>query len=167
MILQSLQQHFPARKTEWLMGGLAICWGLYTLQNPDIFTNPETAYVLRKMVEMASVLGVHPALLWGGSAVIAGVIRIVALIINGAYVRTPFWRAVAAFATMLIFTQVSIALWKSGVPNWGLVVYPWLVIADLLSSYRAAQDTVLAEVNRRSQKEASGASNSRSRFRPA
>lgn len=167
MILQaikSLQQHFPARKTEWLMSGLAICWGCYTIQNPAIFTNVETAGVLRRMVEMASIIGVRPESLWGGSAIGAGVVRFIALLINGAYARTPFWRAVAGFATMFIFTQVSIALWRSGVPNWGLVVYPWLVIADLLSTYRAAQDAVLAEVNRRSQKEAPGARTNRSRF---
>lgn len=157
MILQSLQQHFPARKIEWLMAGLAICWGSYTLAHPELFYQNGTASVLRHMTEMASVMGLAPEHLWGGGALTAGIIRATALFVNGAYVRTPFWRAVAAFATMFVFTQVSVALWKSGVPNYGLVLYPWLVIADLLSSFRAAQDAVLAEVQRRSQKDAPGA----------
>jgi hypothetical protein len=157
MILRALGQHWPARKIEWIMAGLTATWGGYILLHPEIFTQPETAEILSGMIVMAQTYGIAPENFWGGGALLMGLIRAIALFINGAYVRTPLFRALAAFGTMFIFTQVSIALHRSGVPNFGLVVYPWLVFADLLSAYRAAQDAVYAEVQRRSQKEAAGA----------
>lgn len=155
MVLHALRQHWPARKIEWLMSGLAACWGSYILAFPEVFDQPATATLLRPMVDMVEWIG-DPATIWGGGALAMGLIRAVALFINGAYVRTPLFRAIAAFGTMFIFTQVSIAFYRTGVPNFGLVVYPWLVVADLLSAFRAAQDAVLAEAQRRSQKEFNG-----------
>lgn len=159
MILRSLSQHWPARKIEWLMAGLTFVWGYYILAHPGVFTQPETREILSGMVTLAGLYGLTPVVFWGGGAMFMGLLRALALFINGAYARTPIFRAVAAFGTMFIFTQVSIALYRSGVPNFGIVVYSWLVIADLLSAYRAAQDAVFAEVQRRSQKDATGAAN--------
>lgn len=156
MVLRALRQHWPARKIEWLMAGLAVCWGAYIKAYPEIFYQPETSSVLGGMVAMSDWLGMSPENVWGGSAMIFGAIRMIALFINGAYVRTPIFRAIAAFGTMFIFTQVSIALYRSGVPNLGLVVYPWLVVADLLSVFRAAQDALFAENQRQNQKENDG-----------
>lgn len=156
MILHSLQQHWPARKLEWMMVGLSLSWGAYAVFHPELFTQPATAAVLRQMVVMSSWLSPRPELVWGGGAILMGLVRFVALFINGAYVRSPMFRSVAAFGTMFIFTQVSIALYRSGVANWGLVIYPWLVGVDLMSSYRAAQDAVFAEAQRRSHRDKSG-----------
>lgn len=157
MILRSLSQHWPARKIEWLMAALTFLWGFYILQHPEVFTQRQTSEILSNMVEMAAIYGLKPETFWGWGAFSMGLIRATALFVNGAYVRTPIFRMIAAFGSMFIFTQVSIALYRSGVPNFGIVVYPWLVFADLLSAYRAAQDAVFAEVQRRSQKDATGA----------
>lgn len=153
MIVRSLRQHWPARKLEWLMSGFMLTWGCYVLLHPEIFTAPETAGPLSGLVVISNPITEFPALAWGGAAFIVGLCRGLALFVNGAWTRTPLIRLVASFASMFIVTQIIIGLWTSGVPNTGLVVYPWFVIADLLSAYRAAVDVVHAEKLREAQKE--------------
>lgn len=153
MIINSLRQHWPARKLEWLMAGFAVSWGLYVLFHPSLFTDPATATTLKGLTEISAPVTEYPALAWGGVFFLTGLLRATALFINGAYTRTPLIRVLACFVTMFIVMQIIIGLWNSGVPNSDLVVYPWFIVADLLSAYRAAIDVVHAEKQRGVQKE--------------
>ena len=153
MVIRSLRQHWPARKMEWLMSGVMIAWGWYVLMHPAMFYDPATKALFGGMAAISAPITEYPALLWGGSAFVVGLARGIALFVNGAWTRTPLVRVVASFISMFIFTQIVIGLWQSGVPNTGLVVYPWFVVADLLSAYRAAVDVVHAEKQREVQKE--------------
>lgn len=148
VIVRSLKQHWPARKLEWLMTIFVTLWGLYVLSHPVLFVAAATAEPLAGLARIAYGFGYEPYLFWGTVATAMGALRGLGLFINGAYARTPIWRAVAAFGSMFIFTQISIAVYQSGVPNLGLVIYPWLVAVDLLSTYRAGQDAVYAEMQR-------------------
>ena len=153
MIIRSLRQHWPSRKTEWLMAGFLLTWGTYVLLHPGLFTAPATSVVFAGMAGITAPFTVYPALAWGGAAALTGLCRSMALFINGAWTRTPLIRLIASFASMFVVTQIVVGLWKSGVPNTGIVVYPWLIVADLLSAYRAAVDVVHAEKQREILKE--------------
>lgn len=148
MIIRSLRQHFPARKTEWLNSGFLICWGVYVMLHPELFTDPNSAKLWSGMLAVAEYTGIYPALFWGGGAFIVGMLRSVALFINGSWTRTPLIRLIASFGSMLIISQIIIGFYHSGLSNTGLVVYPWLVVADLLSAYQAGCDVVHAEKQR-------------------
>jgi len=163
MIIRSLRQHWPSRKIEWLMSGMLTTWGFYLLLHPEVFTNPETGVLFAGMVSLSNYIAPYPALVWGGLAFAAGSARAIALFINGAYTRTPMIRVITSFISMFILTQIVIGLWKSGVPNMGLVVYPWLVVADLLSAHRAAIDVIHAAEQRRELKETNRAASDRLR----
>lgn len=147
MILAALGRHWPARKMEWIMAGISASWGFYVLTHPELFTNPETAVLMSGLASFVPA-GWDPSLVWGLGALLVGLMRGIALYINGAHIRTPVVRAVAAFLTILVFFQVSRGLWATGVPNMGLVIYPWLVIADIISAYSAGQDAIQSEVQR-------------------
>lgn len=153
MIIRSLRQHWPARKLEWIMSGFMVSWGLYVLLHPGVFTDPRTSAPLSGLVSITNQITEYPALIWGGAAFGIGLARSLALFVNGAYTRTPLIRLICSFASMFIITQIVVGLAKSGVPNTGLVVYPWFVVADLLSAYRAAVDVVHAEKQREAEKE--------------
>lgn len=157
MMIRSLRQHWPSRKTEWLMAGFLATWGIYVLLNPSLFSNPATGVLYAGLTAVSGYFTAYPALFWGGAAFLIGLCRAVALFVNGAYTRTPLVRVVASFLSMFILTQVLIGLWKSGVPNTGIIVYAWLVVADLLSAYRAAVDVVYAEKHRHDVRESSRA----------
>lgn len=153
MVVESLKSHWPARKMEWLMSGIMVAWGVYVLLHPEMFHNSATRALLSGLTAISDPFTPYPALFWGGAAFTVGLCRAIALFINGAWTRTPLVRVIASFVSMFIFTQIIIGLWQSGVPNTALVVYPWFVIADLLSAYRAAVDVVHAEKQREVEKE--------------
>lgn len=164
MIIRSLRQHWPARKMEWLMAGWMLCWGVYVLLHPGMFSEPATATLFSGMAAISAPLTIYPALAWGGVAAITGLSRALALFVNGAWTRTPLVRLIASFVSMFVVTQIVVGLWQSGVPNTGLVVYPWLIVADLLSAYRAAVDVVHAEKQREVIKESRRAHRSDSKL---
>jgi hypothetical protein len=134
------------------MAGFMFTWGLYVLMHPQMFTDPNSEKMFSGLAAISAPVTQYPALAWGGLAFAAGISRAVALFINGAYTRTPMIRLIASFVSMFILTQISIGSYDSGVPNPGVVVYPWFVIADLLSAYRAAVDAVHAEKQRHDKK---------------
>lgn len=143
MLIVQLKKHFPARWPEWFMAGMSFMWGAYISLHPELFEQPATAIVLAGMKQMAG--NFPPAAIWGLSTVTLGLIRAAALFVNGAYTRTPMIRLGMSFASAFVWTQVFIGLYKSGVPNMGLVVYAGLVMMDIVSAWRAATDTVFAE----------------------
>lgn len=151
MLIVSLKQHFPARWPEWFMSAVSFAWGSYVVLHPELFTQDATREVLSGLAAMAGNL--PPAALWGLSAVILGLVRGAALFVNGAYTRTPLIRLIMSFLSAFVWTQVYIGLWKSGVPNMGLVVYGALVVMDIVSAYRATADTMFAEKLRRDLKQ--------------
>jgi hypothetical protein len=167
MIIRSLRQHWPARKLEWLMAGFLLTWGVYVLLHPELFTSSATAILLSGMVSITAPFTIYPALAWGGAAALTGLCRGMALFVNGAWTRTPLIRLIASFVSMFVITQIVVGLWKSGVSNTGVVVYPWLIVADLLSAYRAAVDVVHAEKQREVNKESRRARRSDSNIRLA
>lgn len=164
MMIHSLRQHWPARKTEWIMAGWLGTWGVYVLLHPQLFTADSTRELWSGMTAITSEITQYPALAWGGAAFLTAVIRISALLVNGLYTRTPLIRLVTSFASMFIVTQVCVGLWKSGVSNTGLVVYPWLVVVDLLSTFRAAVDVAHAEKQRQDDRELRRADRSSSSY---
>lgn len=153
MIIQSLRQHWPSRKMEWLGSGFLVSWGIYVLLHPELFTQDATAQVFQGLAALSDPYFRYPAIAWGGLAFGVGLARAVALFINGAYVRTPAIRVATSFVSIFILTQICLGMWHSGVPNTGIVVYPWLIIADIISAYRAAVDVVYAETVRQQSKD--------------
>ena len=143
-MITSLRQHWPSRKMEWMNAFFLSSWGLYVLLHPELFSNPGTASLFGGMSAMVSDITDYPALVWGGVAFSASLVRAIALFVNGAYARTPVIRVATSFISMFIVTQIFFGLWQSGLPNTGLVVYPWFILADMLSAYRASVDAVHA-----------------------
>lgn len=130
------------------MAGLILSWGVYTLTHPAMFEKSATAQVFSGLLAMnPTSYPVH--VFWGGMASTVGLCRLIALTVNGFYVRTPIVRLMGACITAFVFTQVSIALWDSGVANTGLAVYPWLVVADMVSAYASAKDAIEADAENR------------------
>lgn len=149
MIVRSLRQHFPARFPEWWSGGILTLWGLYLLNHPGLFLDPRIKDLFSGMIVVANFWGMgQPSVAWGVTAFSVGLVRLMALFVNGLHTRTPLIRLGTSFASAFIWTQVYLGLYKSGVPNLGLVVYGGLVFSDLCSSYRAGIDVTWAERHR-------------------
>lgn len=113
MIIVSLQKHFAARAPEWFASGTMALWGLYLFLHPNLFEDP-------RLSEVFKGLNTFDQSTWATAALTVGVVRGMALFVNGAYTRTPLIRLLTAFLSAFIWTQVLIGLFKSGVPNLGL-----------------------------------------------
>lgn len=142
--LARLHRAFPERAVEWGLGYIMVSWGLMVLLNPGIFSSSSAYNGWATMATEGT---------WGTVALSAGLIRLGALYVNGAHYRTPAVRVGTSFVSMFIWFWIVIGL-LVGPPSTGLAVYPWLMVGDGFSVYRAAGDAY--EASFRHKKEGNG-----------
>lgn len=132
---RSFTRTFPMRAVEWLMACVTITLGVVMFQPAADWNHSEVA----GLVEMA-----RPAT-WGFICVILGATRFAALVINGAWRPSPHIRALMAFLTCFIWTQIAVTILSSDLVTlaWGIV--PWFVVAELYSVLRASSDARLSD----------------------
>lgn len=131
MMIVKLQQHFPLRVTDWLLGGILTTWGMLCLYlDPAAWELPIYSGLRAFASQQA----------WGSVALILGSMRMTALFVNGAVRRTPHVRGVGAFLSVLIWLQLSLAMFQAEVATVAVAIYPWLFVADIYNVYRASQD---------------------------
>ncbi len=130
-------QHFQVRFSEWFNALALFGWGVYVILHPTMMLDPRVAALWSGML---AIMGQES---WGLAAVLTGACRLGALYVNGHHARTPAIRLVASFFSAFVWTQISVGLWKAGVPNTGIWLYPCLVLADIYSAFRASGDVTL------------------------
>ena len=144
-------KHFQARALEWLNAGILICWGLYLLLHPGMFSDPRVSAMWTGLGTIAA----QPT--WGVVALIGGGVRASALYVNGRSKRTPLIRLIASFFSAFILTQITMGLFNSDTPNTGVIVYSALVLADLYSAFRSSADAMFVAQHGKDQSEPSRA----------
>jgi len=136
-IATGIKRHFPTRVSEWFLSGALVAWGWILLSPGDTFSaSPSFAH----MAVMASERT------WGLAAITVGLVRVVALIINGTFADTgysrasPYVRAIMSILACFVWAQITLGL--IGAPNTstGLAVYPILFLLDSWNCVRAAGD---------------------------
>lgn len=132
-----IAHHFPARRSEWVLAGMLVAWGLILIQPGETFDgNPAWAQMLLWMSEES----------WGCFAVSVGSFRLAALLVNGTFSGTwygrfsPHVRGAASFMSCFLWFQISFGLWASDAATTGLAVYPGLLILDAMNIIAASRD---------------------------
>lgn len=149
-----MKKHFEVRATEWYSALVLAGWGAYTILHPSLYQGPGNPY-------FGAMLSVASQEKWGLIAFSIGFIRVTALFINGKWGVTPTVRIVTSFISGFVWFCVSVGLFKSGLPNYGLITYPALLLADAHSCYRAAIDAAEARELKKLHKAAEAGSNVR------
>lgn len=132
-----IHDHFPARRSEWVLAGMLVAWG-YILIGPDL-----TFAGNRAWSQMAAMMDERA---WGWLAIAIGAFRLLALIINGTFSGTwygrwsPHIRALASFMTCFLWFQISFGLWVSDAATTGLALYPGLFVLDAMNIVAASKD---------------------------
>lgn len=132
-----IADHFPARRSEWVLAGILIVWGLILIGPAETFAQSKA------WSQMAAIM---PERSWGFFAIGIGTFRLVALIINGTFAGTwygrwsPHVRALASFLTCFLWFQISFGLWASDAATTGLAVYPGLLVLDAMNIVAASKD---------------------------
>lgn len=129
----SLKQTFPIRKSEWVMAFITVgLWLVFSI-NTELFTAKEYA----GMARWAS----QPV--WAWLMFVVGVGRVAILGINGAYWRSPHWRAGLTFLNCFVWYQLSVGLAQNvGV---GMVVFPGLLALDVFNFRQAFLEAATSE----------------------
>lgn len=136
MIILELRKHFPPRAIEWLISAILVSWGITVILTPGLFKLNE-AY--------AGLLLMAPQERWGLYSFIIGAVRMMALFVNGSWVRTPVIRLVCSFASAFVWTQVFLGFLNAPVPTTAFAFFPWFIASDLYSAFRAGTDAYLAQ----------------------
>lgn len=132
--IESGWKHFQARFSEWQNAAILFSLGLYLNLHLDMLTNPAAGDIFKGFV---AVMGAPS---WALVGILVGGSRLAALYVNGAHTRTPLVRLVTAFFSAGVFTQIANAFAGASSPNFGVIVFSYLVLADLYSAFRASAD---------------------------
>lgn len=143
MIIVEMKKHFQLRALEWWSAGTMSSWGFMVLAFPHMFEENPAALALVKLA---------PQHVWGLAAFIVGFTRVVALLINGLWYRTPAIRWICAMLSVLIWFFVAAGFTSSPIINMGTVIYGWHMIADMYSAFRSASDFIEADAQNRLKK---------------
>ncbi len=132
-----IHDHFPARRSEWVLAGIMVAWGWILLKPTAVFASHPSWSQMAAMMDEAT---------WGWLAISIGSFRLLALIVNGTFARTwygrwsPHVRALASFLSCFLWFQISFGLWASDAATTGLAVYPGLLVLDAMNIVAASKD---------------------------
>lgn len=131
IVLRNIATHFPARSSEWIMGVGLTCWGASLLTAQVIFaSNPNFAGM--------AALGQEET--WGAVAVAAGLMRLLALFVNGTYQsfrHSPHMRAATGGVACFVWCSIWIALMASPTAR---IAYGMLLAIEINNVWRAGAD---------------------------
>lgn len=128
---QSLRDTFPTRASEWALGLMLFLWSVVLTFNVDLFASTPSFSVLSQLMPQGT---------WALLCMIAGGGRLIMLLINGAWRRSPHLRAIAAFVSCFFWFQISIGILQAGTFGTGLAIYPILFLLDVYNVFRASRD---------------------------
>lgn len=136
-VYSGIAEHFPTRRSEWVLAGAMVLWGSLLLSPGPIF-NQSPAW--------AGLMAWATEDVWGWSAVMIGAFRLVALLINGTFHDSwygrysPHVRGLASFMSCFVWMQLSWGLFNAPYMTTGLAIYPSLLLLDLMNVVAAASD---------------------------
>lgn len=125
---------FP-RLMEWQAAFVLFGGALLLLVNEDLFETSPVGYHL--MEKWAS----QPA--WGYFTLTLATGRLVVLIVNGAWRRSPHARAVTAFLSCAVWFPLTASF--SAAAGWGMVFAAGMLLGDLLNIVRTARDARIVD----------------------
>jgi hypothetical protein len=138
-IVLHIGKHLPTRWPEWILASMLTSWGGILLRPENTFGSSPSYEGLARIASEQT---------WGWFCLGAGVIRLIALTVNGSWVPTTYHlRSLTAFLSCFFWLQITIGFMASGNASTGLAVYPWLLIADIACVYLSARDYRISRVS--------------------
>ena len=110
-----------------------------------VLMHPGDTFAISRSYDAFQAVGNEEA--WGRFLMLIGVARIVALMINGAWRRTPVIRFIGSMVAAILWAQFALLFFNSGAPalSTGLGVYPWLFFFELIACFYIVMDVIHAE----------------------
>lgn len=129
--------YFKKRFTEWLTGISASIWGLIALLEIKIFyTSPL----------FSSMTQIMPGPFWAYMAFLAGILKCIFLIVNGAWRRSAHLRTFGSIITFTIWSFILVGYLKAGYVSPNAVLPLALMAADIFSIWNSAAEAKRADI---------------------
>ena len=125
---------------EWILATGMFGWGLLCLASPTLFDTREFYHPL---------LLVMPQLAWGLLTALTGFLRLVFLVINGAWRPSAHLRAIGCAVGALLWGGLLIGSLSLDWISTATSVYATLMVSDILSLWFSAGDAKLADMTAR------------------
>ena len=135
---ESLQTTFPTRALEWFLTFALFNLGVIFWLTPDLFASN---------VGWAGMANLADQSTWCAVCLIVGVARILALVINGLWWRSPLVRCVGAFISCFVWWQLSAGL--IGNAGLGAAVLPLCFVGDVYNAIRCSRKSGVSEYVKR------------------
>lgn len=137
MIVARFKETFRERMPEWILSTGMLLWGMMTLFSPNLFnTVPFFAPLLQLMSQTS----------WGILAVLIGTIRLIFLIINGAFRPSAHIRAIGCIFGTLLWINLLISALSLDALTPTTAIFAMLLALDIVSLWFAAGDAKLADL---------------------
>ena len=132
--LMAASSNSPTRAVEFMLAWLMIGWGVAVAGTNDMLVGPTTKFLLNVFSEPV----------WAVIALSLGFARLTALVINGAWRRSPLLRFACAAVGLMWWTMFGALYWiaiSAGAPPFpNLSIYPVFMFFEAYSCYRCGQD---------------------------
>ncbi len=121
---------FP-RLSEWWAAGVLMALGYVLIANPDLMLSSKAgAYQLLLMICSQEA--------WADVMRVFALMRLVILLINGAWRRSPHLRAVGAFCSCFFWVQITLSVWHTA--GFLFILAAGVFVLDFANFIRAMRD---------------------------
>lgn len=142
-LVHGVTDHFIYRANDWIMTSMLLWVGMAIWMYPEVFHLPSFAL-------LAQYGSAHT---WAVFAILMGLVRLSALIVNGTFpefIWSPHFRTLGAGLTCFFWFQLMLTLFTGiATAPMLLAVVPHLFLFDLFNAYMAAGEAGIAERRRR------------------
>ena len=127
-------EKYPTRTVEHMLAWMVVVWSFAVAWPGNMMVGPS----------FAALLVIAPEQFWGWSGVVLGVLRLIALYVNGRWRRTPGLRLLGAASGMIWWIVLSACYWvavENGAPDFPMRYVFYVFIAfEVYSCFRCGQD---------------------------
>jgi len=141
MLIVRFKETFRERMPEWVLATGMLCWGLIALASPNLFATQEL---------FKALLNFLPEMVWGVSVASVGIVRLIFLVINGAWRPSAHIRAVGCFLGSMFWSSLVIASLMLAWLTPTTALFATLLGLDILSLWFSAGDAKLADLTAKS-----------------
>lgn len=143
MIIVRFRETFRERMPEWALATGMLAWGMITLLSTNLFTVQEFFHPLLLIMSQTE---------WGVLIALTGLVRLVFLVINGAWRPSAHIRAVGCVLGAMLWSNLLIASLALDWATPTVAFYGTFLALDLLSLWFSAGDAKRADIFARSKK---------------
>ena len=135
MIIAHIRDNFAnaffPRLSEWYCASMLMGLGFILSGNPELMSSSKTsAYQLLLMIATQET--------WSTVMKVFATVRLLILLINGAWARSPHLRSISAFMTCFFWTQIALSFLP--IMGLGFGMAAGHLVLDFANSIRAARD---------------------------